>query len=63
MIRSFALSTLAFALPTASAIVIDAKTFMPKLLNLLRGSRHSDEDLREMMFRLVLSSTVDFFSR
>ncbi len=50
-------------LPTPSAIVIDAKTFMPKLLNLLRGSRHSDEDLREMMFRLVLSSTVDFFSR
>lgn len=50
-------------LPTPSAIVIDAKTFMPKLLTLLRGARHSDEDLREMMFRLVLSSTVDFFSR
>lgn len=42
-------------LPSASAIVIDAKAFMPKLLRLMRTFRHSDDDLREMMFRLVNS--------
>jgi hypothetical protein len=42
-------------LSTASAIVIDAKAFMPKLLRLMRAFRHSDDDLREMMFRLVNS--------